>query len=572
MSKSRAIDKKIGLSKEDKAFQLNKITYLEFKHLEPERTLLYLFPRLQFDGNLGKVRNASILMTVQTFQEWFLGEDAKDAKEFEKKFQDFSKYPDVVYKWLETDLLDLINRGHPVKEAVVAPRPLHGNAYKYRNAKQARDYDSSKQLYWMLFHARQGLGQKARDDLRNYIFAGLDANTDKLDFTNPATQSQIDVETQAILHLDNQTDVAAKSDTSKPADRFEPLCIGQADLLAEDILRLLTYEKHMPRSVLIDYLKTLFSFHLGLYHLRLLKLLPALVKRQGHDPTCQRCPMAPSQNEPHGDCPHRIGLLVDMGDSSNIEMVELARRSTETHYQRITPYLHAHFTVVKLNEMADYLNRIKELPNDVATLSVGELLQLTKKDYARQRDQFFSNRLQQLLERFPKDEESWTTPQEIEDILNLKLNSMESYIEILMSQRSQYHQQQLKKCLDSLLQKNNSSGLLQQPNRGSRRFVLGSRLLEVLLQLAVLERQGGRFRTREIRIDELLEFLRERYGLYIDRLPPIDGFGEATIQDQQALRTNLETFKTRLREIGFFQDLSDAYITQTVTPRYTINI
>ncbi|MEB3215636.1 MAG: hypothetical protein VKN72_05160 [Nostocales cyanobacterium 94392] len=51
---------------------------------------------------------------------------------------------------------------------------------------------------------------------------------------------------------------------------------------------------------------------------------------------------------------------------------------------------------------------------------------------------------------------------------------------------------------------------------------------------------------------------------------PADGFGEASILDQQALRKNITAFKTRLREIGFFQDLSDAYITQTVTPRYTI--
>ena len=29
-------------------------------------------------------------------------------------------------------------------------------------------------------------------------------------------------------------------------------------------------------------------------------------------------------------------------------------------------------------------------------------------------------------------------------------------------------------------------------------------------------------------------------------------------------------FISRLREIGFYSDLSDAYLTQTVTPRYTI--
>jgi hypothetical protein len=39
----------------------------------------------------------------------------------------------------------------------------------------------------------------------------------------------------------------------------------------------------------------------------------------------------------------------------------------------------------------------------------------------------------------------------------------------------------------------------------------------------------------------------------------------------KALRDNLSGFKRRLREIGFYRDLSDAYVTQTVTPRYQIN-
>jgi hypothetical protein len=99
---------------------------------------------------------------------------------------------------------------------------------------------------------------------------------------------------------------------------------------------------------------------------------------------------------------------------------------------------------------------------------------------------------------------------------------------------------------------------------------MGSLLLEVLLQIAVLRSSGAGFYTRELRIDELLTFLQERYGIYIDRLPPGDGFGVPSINDLAALRGNVESFKGRLREIGFFRDLSDAYVTQTVTPRYTI--
>ena len=86
-------------------------------------------------------------------------------------------------------------------------------------------------------------------------------------------------------------------------------------------------------------------------------------------------------------------------------------------------------------------------------------------------------------------------------------------------------------------------------------------------------RPGGvvGYHTEPLRIEEVLLFLRERYGLYIDRLPPGDGFGAPSIQDRAALRENVAAFTARLREIGFYRDLSDAYVTQTVTPRYVID-
>jgi len=39
----------------------------------------------------------------------------------------------------------------------------------------------------------------------------------------------------------------------------------------------------LPRSVLVEYLKTLFAFHLAIYHLHIFKLLPELVSSlRGH--------------------------------------------------------------------------------------------------------------------------------------------------------------------------------------------------------------------------------------------------------------------------------------------------
>ncbi|URM95115.1 hypothetical protein LUW76_12775 [Actinomadura madurae] len=113
--------------------------------------------------------------------------------------------------------------------------------------------------------------------------------------------------------------------------------------------------------------------------------------------------------------------------------------------------------------------------------------------------------------------------------------------------------------------------MIAQPRRGDRRFILDSRLLEVLLQLSLLRLgDDGEFYTASLRVDEFLTILRERYGLHIDRLPSGDGFDRPTIDDQTALRANTDAFTARLREIGFYSDMSDAYLTQTITPRYTV--
>jgi hypothetical protein len=108
----------------------------------------------------------------------------------------------------------------------------------------------------------------------------------------------------------------------------------------------------------------------------------------------------------------------------------------------------------------------------------------------------------------------------------------------------------------------------------SRRFHLGSRLLETLIQVAVLDPIGTgaekRFRSRQMPIDEFMQWLEERYGFVIDG-SRLDKYADADIRDYEAFRGNVQALKNRLREIGFFVDLSDAYNTQTIRPRYRIH-
>jgi hypothetical protein len=541
----------------DKEFRTPKTTYIDFKHIEMDRVLTMLFPRLKYDGYASRRPPRGGDLTVEEFMEDFL--------EHPEWFAGFDRFPQIVHRWIETDLMDVVNRGK-ANQAVAAPRPLHGNTYKFRNAKHTRDYGAAEQIYWMLFYARKGKGQAARDALKRFFFPGIDLVTDRYDPT-----ASVDVETQAILRLDHQVTQDMKD--SKEPSRFQPLCIGQADIMADDILRLLAYEPYIPRSVLVDYLKTLMAFHLALYHLKMLQMLPKLVKQRSGNDLCttKDCPINPSFDNTLEGCPYRVPLVVDMDDVNNPHMAELARKSTDRLYRQIPAFVQANFVVKKLDEMAEYLSKKTgklAIPGG-GIFTVGDLVSLLKPEHDAERQAYFKFRLASLIEESTSGNED--VDPEIREVTGMGLGEFESFIEILMAYRGKYHRQYITECLDSLLLKNKKNGLLAQSRtKGSpRRFVLGSKLLEVLLQVAVLTQDGGRFVTRELRIEELLAFLRNRYGLHIDRLPE-GAQTNSSILDRRALRLNLEAFKRRLREIGFYEDLSDAYVTQKVSPRYAI--
>ena len=547
------------LSKRDREFRLPKISYIDFKQLEMDRVLTALFARLAHNGFPSRLRRKAEL-SVEAFVEEFL--------EHPEWFSGFQTHRDILERWVETHLMDVVNRGK-ANQAIAAPRPLHGFTYRFRNPRYSRDYGAAQHIYEMLNGARGGAGQKALEHLETFFFQGHDKVTGRTE-----AGSMLDVETQALLRLLNQVDDAP--DTKDSRESHPPMCIGSADLLAEDIQRLLFYQDFIPRSVMVDYLKILLSFHTALYHLRLMKLLPAWTKRQGSDPICatDACPMAPrKEQEPQGDCPYRINLLVDVAAQTNSPMALLAERSADTHFRRIPGFVKAYYSTRKLDEFATDMVRRGKLTKPIsASFSVGEVLQLLDPMHKVEREKFFGQRVYGLIQ----DSNGATIEDldpELQAVTEMGLSDYDTYIEMLVAMRGPFHRHYITQCIDSLLLKNRPGAMIAQgrTKNAPRKFILDSRLLEVLLQIAVLRPGGAQgYHTGEMRIDQLLLFLRERYGICIDQLPQGDGFGSPTIEDRRALRSNFNAFVSRLREIGFYRDLSDAYVTQTVTPRYPI--
>lgn len=548
----------MALQKKDREFRLPKISYLDFKYIEMDRVLTGLFERLEHGGYPSVFRDKREL-TVDKFVD--------DIIEASDRFLGFGQHRDMVERWVETHLMDIVNRGKK-NAAVAGPRPLHGYTYRFRNPKHSRDYGAAQHLYQMLHHARNQSGIHAIDHLKTFFFDGFDKVTRELN-----EKALTDIETATLLHFLSQRKDAP--DRRASGDRFAPVCIGSADLMAEDVQRLLFYKPFMPRAVMVEYLKVLLSFHLALYHLRLLKLLPAWQKIEGANPLCAEsaCPMKPRQErEPQGDCPYKLGLFVDLSGSAESTTAALAERSADGYLRRIPSFVRAYFVAKKLDEFSEHLVRRGRVIRPLnSVFSVGELYGLQGELFAEERDKFFGERLAGLLESLAEGDSGLDS--EVEAITKMGLTDFETYVEILVALRGAFHRKYIIKSLDATMQKNKPGALLAQTRarNAPRRFVLESRLLEVLLQIAVLRPGGDQgYFTGEMRIDDLLTFLRERYGLYIDQLPQGEGFASPTIDERKSLRTNVLAFTGRLREIGFYRDLSDAYITQTVVPRYTI--
>ena len=91
------------------------------------------------------------------------------------------------------------------------------------------------------------------------------------------------------------------------------------------------------------------------------------------------------------------------------------------------------------------------------------------------------------------------------------------------------------------------------------------------MQIAVLDATSAdgekQFYSRPILIDEFVTWLKERYGFTI-----VPDWPNATIKDYEAFNDNMQHLKSRLREIGFYTDLSDAYNAQKIRPRYEIKL
>jgi hypothetical protein len=127
--------------------------------------------------------------------------------------------------------------------------------------------------------------------------------------------------------------------------------------------------------------------------------------------------------------------------------------------------------------------------------------------------------------------------------------------------------------IDCVSMKNSPSMLIadSRSRKHPRRGVLGSKLLETLVQLLVLrQKEDGSYETHSLSIEDLASEISNRYGLIINGVHE-DRFADADVEMNAAFKVNMDAFKNKLRQIGFYTDMSDACILQKIRPRYNLD-
>lgn len=537
------------LGKADQEFRNTKVFYPDPKNIELDRVLVRLYLHLRCNG----MRPMAKTHYKPSWEQVEHHRVRLSQKEENIGFGD-DGHPTIARAWLESDVFDVINRGKGVPlESIASLRPLHLDATKIHFATRCRDYNVADHVYRCL---KDG-DDRVIDALKAYLDRGRDRGSD-----GTALGAGLDLETRALLKL------VQEDAPSFQAGRIEVapdpvVCVGQARVLCDDIRRLLAYQDAVPRSVMIEYLRTVIGLHTALYILRLARQLNGWIADGQAHAACRNCPVQGAADQPFAECPYGIRLATDMGDNYRSRMARLAQASAAAEWGRTDDLVRAIFSV---NQLLRYA-KAKGLPAKDSPAAAVDLLSNPPSTF----EGFFEAMLDNFRQANTTD---GTLPADIEAILTMEGPAFTRFIELITHVRYRHHRNYLNQLLDKLLQKNTDYAAAVQGRSGAnpRRWHLRSRLLELFVQLAVLkvDEVDGRRRyvARPLLIDNFVHWVEHRYGFVL--AGSIDPEVSPTLEEHAAFRQNIAQLKLRLREIGFFEDLSDAFNAQTIRPRYSI--
>lgn len=480
----------------------------------------------------------------------------------------------LVTAWVESNfaLMSRRGKGRKGEYRVSGLRPLHFAVIKLFNPQVKRQ---DRYLSDFLYNAIQDdpeLVTNTDSLFKQFFGLGVqphgdnDYRIDETRLAKLAAEKHLDIELLFLLRLLEPfpTDIfSSRAQDQVPSFSF--LCPEQIDLLRQDLKLLFLYKNHIPRRELINYMTTLMVFHAALYFYQTVRITNYMV-REGRMPPNRG--KTPQPGEARTSAPFDLDFFCDLTNGQDPDVDELAKSRFTAHFKEVEQYFKSAYLMKKLEEYAgSYLT--PEQKKERGRTYIDLLLKAFRKH--PHLDGYFARDIQAVRENGYDEETEQYNPEveKIIDICNKRgLDKLQTFIEILYHFQYGTLREQHRKLLAGLCGADLDRGFMAGRGRARRKYVLGNELLEVLIQLAVLDKRiDGMWQSRPIPIQDFVDWIRGRYGLLVNTL----GAGQKDEeQTNRALATNLQAFKTRLRQLGFFTDLSDASNSQVIVPRFQI--
>ena len=515
----------IRLDKSEAVFRNELILAADAKAVNLDNTLTNLFMLIRNNG-------ARINMRIKKEHTFTSLQDYLENLEKHNSIVGYSENKEAAEDWLRCNIVNLVYRGNVVKEKISSLRPVHLESYRIRNIAQTRDYNSSDQIFLML-----RMKPEILESLRDYLSKGWDSMTKDI-----SKNQQLDVDSAGILQLIKYIQIDPKS--TAQLNKVRPLLEEQANLFCDDILRLLVYKDSIPRNVFIEYLRTLIGFHLSLYTQKAIHLLPIMVK------------------EGTRNVEDDFSVIVDVTDNFESKVSRFACEDMEKTINCLYGFFKATFEINAVQKRYE-----SEMPN---LDSIDQLLDKLK-NKSETFDAYYEHKFKDILNRFREEEDD--DKKNLQESVQFEDTYFDKYVMTILKAKGPYQYRYYQQFLDNVSMKNTDYGFIAdgRSRKHTRRAVLGSRLLETLVQLLVLKpKEAGGFTSQSLSIDELVSKLRNRYGIVINGINE-PRFTDADLETHIAFKENVDAFKNKLRQIGFYTDLSDAYILQKIRPRYKFN-
>lgn len=533
----------MALDRKQKAFRYFPVMPIEVNSLNFERAIIKLLVLLYTKGKVIVKTNKDTL-----YPENLVGLLKYNENSFEGISDPIRER--LIKNWIISDYATTVieGKGRKGKSRVAHIKPLHLSAIKLYDPR-IRSHD--REVSTFLYNVFKGTAIASDNDfLMSYLLEGTRRFGEydlKIDYSK---FNELDIETQFLLKLLENFKVDKPSTRVKLVPDYRFICEAHKKQILNDTLKLLVYKNSVPRRELFNYLTIIFRFHTALFSLKTFKQIHSLVNsKKLHCGICKTI-MGEKDFSKLGNCDLQPKIFVDLTLGQDKICDKLAKKSAEITHNDMYQYFKSHYKLAKLAEFAK-----------VRGISEPKIEQLL--EFEDESSGFFEVKLAEII----TDEDLKEDP-DIQEILRLNISPIDKYVEILCNDKSNWRNlvNRHKKYLSAICYMNHEEGFLQGGRGKKRKYVLGNLLLEVLVQLAVVGADKRGFKTQPITIISFVEWLKNRYGIYINEWPG----GSDSPEIAQALNNNYEALKNRLRQLGFYTDLSDASNSQVIKPRFKI--